>query len=232
MLLLDFDIKQDICNELIFKDITPKHSSDYVGGYDVLNVKANQIVWASVTLDFGLNRVYEISKAYNQTHGDWVIKASHIPFHESTDSGCSDCGTPCAGTPAGCEGCDDTQALEKDCNGFLTTFPEGCITIKYEVFSWDSTCKCNKSEGVKVKRIVSTCATEKLYYELADKLTLGDPKCYDFFNKKETRIQTISMMSLAKAKLDLLGSNPNVSCECVASEIKQIKDYLDSIKIQ
>lgn len=221
MLLPDFDVTQTDCNELIFRDTTPVYSAENPGGYGVFNIDADEIVKAVVSLDFGGNRRYEIEKIYKQSMPAWVISSRDIMIGETPEAGCSDCGTPC-----GCGGCSDSMKLSEDCNGYLSTFPSGCIIITYEVFIVG-----NISVGIASKKIVSTCHEDKKLLDIADKLTLGDPKCYDFHNKKETRIQTMQSVMLAWMKLEVIQNAKNMDCECVASSIKQVGLYLDSVQL-
>jgi len=226
MLIPDFQITQQQCDALIFKDVTSPYSVDYPGGYGGLNVDADRIVKTKVSLDLGINGYYSFERTVNQTNGEWVINAYDIPY-VPVSSGCSDCGVPCD-----CEGCSDVPDLDPNCGGFLSGFPEGCITVKMEVFSAGETDNTFVLEGTKIKRIISTCYQDKKLLDIADKLTLGDDCRYSFHKTKEKRLDAMRDLMFAWTKLKLLAEvGSNCDCECVASSVKQIKVYLDGIKL-
>jgi len=223
MLIPDFQITQQDCNALIFKDVTPAYSPQYPGGYGALNVDADEIILTKVSLDLGINGYYSFERKFNQTGGDWTINAYDIPY-APVKAGCSDCGVPC-----GCEGCSDVEGLDPDCGGYMTGFPEGCIVVKMEVFTQGASENTFQLQGTKIKRIVSTCFKDKKILEIADKLTLGEDCHYDFYKTKEKRREMMQDLMLAWTKLKLTENEVNCDCECVASRIKQIGIYLDSI---
>ncbi|MGG7664074.1 hypothetical protein [Dyadobacter sp. BHUBP1] len=219
MLLPDFTVSQPECNQLVLRDVTPSYSVDYPGGYGAVNIDANQIVWAKIGLDMGGNGYYELEKVYNQTLGDWVINAGDIPLEQ-----------PAAAS--GCEECQGFEQAQTDCHGFMSAFPEGCITLRYEVFSFEQACNCIKAEGTRVKQIVSTCQQDQKFVALADKLTLGDDCHYDFQMSSEKKAKIMQEFILAWTKLKLMaGTQTGCDCECVAIRIKQIGAYLDSVKL-
>ncbi|MCE7039246.1 hypothetical protein [Dyadobacter sp. CY312] len=228
MIFPDFQITQNECNSFVFKDTTPKYSNENLGGYGGLNPNAEEVTKTIVTLDFGKGQAYELISSYNQTKPDWIIHAGDIPINTASNSDCNDCGP----VPCGCEDCDDSPKLEADCHGFLTGFPSGCIIVRQEIFVWDPLTSRDKSIGLKVKQIVSVCAQERKFIEIAHKLTLpNECGAYDFFKSEEKRLQTMREFSLAWTKLSLLQTHsPHCGCDCIASSIRQIDNFLDSIK--
>jgi len=227
MISPDFSIVQAECDELTFEDITPAYSPRTPWGYGAINTDAADIVKTEISLDFGINGYYKFERQWNQTQGPWTIHAYDIPYQKQTP-GCSDCGVPC-----GCEGCSDVPDLDPDCNGYMTGFPEGCITAKFEIFSQGATSEIFISEGVKVKRIISTCYKDKRVRDLANKLTLGDDCKYNFFLSSAKRKEYMNTVVLAKMKLDLSAAEPEgCDCECIASRIKLVGAELDSIPLR
>ena len=222
MLLPNFQITQKDCNSLIFKDITPAYSAKNLNGYGGPNVAAGDITKTVITLDFGPRDKYQIETVYNQTKPDLVIKASDIPYQANVAPPCSDCGP----NPCGCEDCDDSYLPEEDCFGNLKTFPSGCIVIKQEVF------QSTVSKGFKILKIVSICKEQKMLSEIADKLTTPvDCTTYSFYDNKEKTREIKNELVLSKLRLDLMASDtPECDCDCIASRIKQVSNYLESVK--
>lgn len=227
MLLPDFTIEQTDCNALIFRDVTPKYSPRYIGGYGVMNVDADKIMKSEIGIDLGSNGYYIVTKYYNQEMGDWVINAKDIPLNVLTSSDCGDCSRPC-----GCEGCSDKQKAEADCRGFMLTFPEGCMTLRYEVFSIDTVTGQYKSEGIKVKRIVNACHQKQKLISLADKVTGGLNGQYDFYLTKEKKFDIMSKIMFAWSKLELSEFAQDCDCDCIDSRIKRVRTDLLSIKLK
>ena len=213
---------------LIFSDITPDYSPEYPGGYGVDNVDADHIMKAEITLDFGVDGHYKLTKYYNRTMPPWKLNATDIYFVQSKDKSCSDCSKPC-----GCDHCSrkSGETFQIDCNGFMRTFPEGCITLRYEVFSIDNETGSYKSEGVKVKRIVNACHQQQKLIRLADKITGGNDCQYNFYMTKEKKFDIMSKIVLSWAKLQLTNFEQDCDCNCIDARIKRVRVDLDSIKL-
>ena len=229
MLYPEFQITQVECNELIIKDITPAYSPQYPGGYGALNVDADRIVKIIVTLDFGRGQSFDIEAVYNQTLPDLVIKSEDIPFYSPADVPCNDCNP----SPCGCEGCGDHSIIEANCHGTLVTFPSGCITVKFELFSQINESFPLVSEATRVIKMISTCHEDKLFAEVADKLTIKE-NCedYDFNWSNDKRQEAMRDVMLAWTKLKILETNDKCDCECIAGRAKQINNLLKDIKFR
>ena len=226
MLFPDFKVDQSDCKSFIFKGITPDYSEDNLGGYGVMNVDADRIMKVEVTLDFASNGLYMFSKIWNETMSPFILRAEDIQFKKST-TGCSDCGTPC-----GCEDCDNAAPTDVDCRGFLTSFPEGCIRMKYEVYSVDQQTNQYKSEGVRVKLVVNSCHQKTRIIDFADKLTGGQQGAYDFHMPADERFKIQGKLVMAWSKLEMSNFEENVDCNCIDARIKRVRADLDSIKIK
>jgi len=224
MLLPVVEVEQKECNKLIFREVTPDYSPKYLGGYGCDNIDSELIMRAEITLDFGSNGMYMFSKLYNREMEPFVINAEDIVYQKSS-SGCDDCGTPC-----GCENCNDAGISETDCRGNMTNFPEGCIKIKYEVYSLDDQGKYH-SEGIKVFQIINACHQKQRVIDLFDKITGGRNGQYDFYMTKEKRFDVQTKVNIAWAKLQLSNFKEDCDCRCIDSRIKRIRADLDSIDL-
>lgn len=215
MLLPQIEITQKECNQLIIKDITPDYSPDYPGGYGGPNIEAENIVWTEVTLQFSKDEGYNIGRDYNATKMPWELFAFEIP-------------TGAMSATSGCLSCGDKKVIISD-NGFLSTYPTGCIDVKYEVFSFDADeDNKRKHEGTKIIRIISSCSQEKKLIELADKLTLPNIQGgYDIAITRDDHREMMNHVTMAKFKLDLLTPEAAADCSCIAASLKQIDSYIE-----
>lgn len=227
MLLLDFQITQKDDKSLIFKDITPEYSAQTPNGYGGLNALPSEIIEAVITLDFGGNRgIFNITTTYIKGRPDLVIKAEDLPAAKPIEHGCTDCDP----YPYGCDSCDDSRPIERDCNGHLTGFPSGCITVRYEVFTFNSVTEKPVSVGLKVKQITSAIKEINMFLDLADRMTLPNTDArYKFFRTTEERQSAMRELALIWVKIGLLDKDlTHCDCDCIASRIKQINSFLKS----
>lgn len=216
MLLLQIEISQKECNQLIIKNKTPLYSPDYVGGYGGINIEAENITWTELTIMFGRNQTYVIGSDISPTE-DWFLNAYDIP-------------TLPAPKPNDCDSCNNNAVIKSDKHGFMTTFPSGCITLRYEVYSGQESDQYGrKLEGVKVIQFVSTCAQEKRLIALADKLTLplGTPLSFPTTQTVDERRDMMNNVVLSWLKIQNLETNEGCDCDCLAGTLKMIDSYID-----
>ena len=220
MLLPQIQITQRNCNEYVFKDITPVYSPQYTGGYGGLNIDANEIIYSTLTLDFRGGQVFELSSTYNQlSEEDWTVYPYDLP-QPTTPVSQSDC-----------MACGNAPEITYQQN-YMSDFPQGCVFVKYEVFSADSTdVSGRKSEGVKVLKFISTCKVEKDLLEIADKLTFPNTDgTYNIAKTEEKRLEKMRYLILSWTKLRLAEQETGCDCECLDHSLKQIGAYLTEIK--
>lgn len=218
MLLPNFSITQEQCDELIFTDTTPDYSGSDPNGYGGYNVSADAIVKAKITLNFGRGQTVELSTNYKRSDGEWLIRAYDLPYQtpEKTTSECGSCG-----------GFSYPTSRE----GYLRTFPDGCITVIYEVFSSDSNAPDGlKSEGVKVTDIVLSCHAETEFADVVFKKVIpGKERIVNPVsdNKKAREMDNIILLW---QKLKLVNLDGGCNCECIASRVEEIHNLLKSLK--
>lgn len=219
MLIPEISVRQENCNELIFRDITPDYSASHQNGYGGYNVDPDKIIWAQITLDFGNGQQAEIGSNYYRSKGDWIIKASDIPYQNPNASD-------------DCESCGHNWITNN--HGFLSTFPSGCIGLIYEVFTADPLNSLPKiSKGIKVAKIVSSCKEDKMFAEISFKLAL-QASCSPRRNPvtRDTRKEDMESLVLAWAKMKLLNPDEGCDCDCVAGRIQEINNLLTSINVR
>lgn len=218
MLLPNFSITQEQCDELIFRDITPDYSGTELNGYGGYNVSADAIVKATITLNFGRGQTVELTTNYKRSDGDWLIKACDLPYQtpEKTTSECGSCG-------------GFSYPTSKE--GYLRTFPDGCVTVIYEVFSADANALDGvKSAGVKVTDIVLSCHAETDFAEVAFKKVIpGKERIINPVNEQK-KARELDLIILLWQKIKLVNMDGGCNCDCIASRIEEIHNLLKSLK--
>lgn len=218
MLLPKISIDQDECDELIFRDITPDYSPAEPNGYGGYNIDSNLIVEVSLTLSFGRGQSIEMRKPYKRSDGAWLINANDVMITNK---------------PAEADDCNCNPLDSTDLNrSYMKTFPSGCLTVVYEVFSAPvSGSTKNKSEGVAVNKFVLSCAEEKDFADIAFKTLLPNgvqPASNPVYASK--RKEKMDKLILAWAKFKLVNVDQGCDCDCVATRISQIRNLLLSLK--
>lgn len=219
MLLPQLQISQDQCKSLIIRDTTPPYSPGNLGGYGGVNIEADRIIWTVFTFLFSNGLTYEIGNTYNQTKGEWILDAQDLPVDSPNTST-----QPCAS-------CGSGHVIIHSDEGRLNSFPTGCITVKYDVYSADIESPTGKKlEGSKVAKFISKCEQTSKMLEWFDKLTYPnqDGRFTDVNNEEERDLK-IKKLMLIWTKLELLESAEGCDCNCIAAQIKLADTYLSSL---
>lgn len=219
MLLPNFSIAQTQCDELIFRDITPDYSPTELNGYGGYNVSADAIVWAKITLNFGRGQTFEITSNYKRSDGDWILKAQDLPSK------------PIQKTTSDCGSCGERSFPEYSSQEYWNIFPDGCLTVVYEVFAADPKDSTKRvSQGVKVTDIVLSCNVESDFADIVFKKAIPgkeQPVAPVDAQKKQRDLDTIILLW---QKIKLVNLDGGCNCDCVAGRVEQIHQLLRSLK--
>lgn len=214
MLVPQILIFQNNASELIFRDITPAYSPNYVGGYGGVNIDADQVTHVVLTLDFGREMVYEIRGAYKQTDGDWTIASYELPVK-----------TPQPGS--GCIGCGHAEDFRFD-QGVMEEFPSGCLTVSYKVYTGAENARV--LQGQAITKFILRIKQEKRLIAAVQKLTI--PKadgCFDDKLSPEKRTEMLRYVNISWMNLEMIENQTGCDCDCMAGTLKQIDAYLDMV---
>lgn len=231
MIIPQIDIKTYKCNELVITDITPDGGTH---GYGGLNTNREEIGYVELTFDFGRGIKPKVGKVWNPNKGSIVIDVEDLNMSIDSNGSITSYNTVTVQGECGqvCDICIPGITVELDsCGCKPKGFPEGCVKITFEIFSKHLQSGLYKSEGLNIVNFISTCNVEKDLADLAFKIRL--PTCnkpYKFNPKGDDRNEVMQNVILAWQKLNLLTEDSSCDCDCIALQLKQIRNYLQYAK--
>lgn len=227
MIIPQIDIKTYNCDELVITDITPDGGTH---GYGGLNTNREEIGYVEITFDFGRGVKPKVSKVWNPTKGSITINVADLNMVIDDKGRITSYNTITVEGECGqvCDICIPGITVElESCGCKPKGFPEGCVKVTFEIFSKHLPSGRYKSEGLNIVNFISTCNIEKDISDYAFKLRLqSSDKTYRFNPKGDTRKEIMQNLILAWQKLNLLTEDGPCDCDCVALQLKQIRNYL------
>lgn len=227
MVIPEFILRSETCSEIYIEDTTGKYDEYHPNWYGGVNINKNEIGMVELTFDFGEGVKVKVSKYHNPERGEFKIDIedlnlksdekgvlfapSYSPYLVDTD----------------CKDCIPKPSTSPSCNGKVSSFPEGCVTITYEVFSKNLNSGKYVSEGINIKQFILTCSLEKQIAKLASDVIFDGQGCRYNYRKGGDKTKEIKEnLILAWLKLNAIGEGGTGDCDCVTLELKRIREYL------
>lgn len=222
MVIPDFSIRSETCSEIFIEDTTGIYDEYHPNWYGGVNINKNEIGLVEFTFNFGGGVKTKVGKYHNPERGEVKIDIEDLSLEVDSKGMLSK-----YVAPPSCETCPQPIQAPVSCDGKVGVFPEGCVTITYEVFSKDLNTGKYVSEGINIKQFILSCSLEKDIAKLASKLVLDGQDCKYRYRKGGDNTKEIKEnLILAWLKLEAIGTGGIGDCDCVALELRSIREYL------